>query len=384
MHRIRIPSTVTVVSVTLLLNACATATPVGAGPGATAGAPATDVSSPAQPVATRWPVKTAEHIDLWLHAFAMLTSDSADAAPIPLYRLGYRDSLIVVRNRVNILSSLDANRVVLTTGLAASSGYLQAQFLPLDMANWDVVRAFAERFLLYEGDPRRAPDKATAARVMQFASIFPSAPDREWLRLFVAAVSDEQLRFFADEHARAVRGRAAVITAVDSLWQRVYRAKFDRFLTNTGQRTGDMVLSLPIGGEGRAGLGRDGQTVVVVPFPSRISDAAEVIFVFAHEVTGSLVATVVADNSTPAELRAGTAGRLVSVGQVRAGAMLLERVAPELLDGYMRFYIAQSRGRVEEASSPTARSAAFARRFELSVTIRDALQRQIEIVLGGI
>ncbi|MEQ1691127.1 MAG: hypothetical protein ABMA00_07580, partial [Gemmatimonas sp.] len=224
-----------------------------------------------------------------------------------------------------------------------------------------------------------------AARLAQFASIFPNASDREWLRLFVTGVTDEQLRFFADEHSRAVRTRAPVISAVDSLWQRVYRTKFDRFLTNTGQRTGDIVLSLPIGGEGRAGVGRSGQTVVVVPFPQRVADASDVIVVFAHEVTGTLVGSVVADNSTPAEQRAGAADLLVSAGQVRAGAMLLERIAPELLEPYMRFYLLQGGARGEEVTtSRSALEAAFTRRFVLPSTIRDALVRQLEIVLGGI
>lgn len=375
MLRSRLTSAAARTGLTCLLGACATATPVGT----PAAGPAVTVT---QPIAARWPVKTSQHIDLWLHAFAMISNDSSS---IPLYRRGYRDSLIVIRNRANILTSLDANRVTLAAGLVASPGYLQAQFLPLDMANWDVLRAFAERFLQYEGDPRKASDKETAARLAQFASIFPNAPDREWLRLFVTGVTDEQLRFFADEHSRAVRTRAPVISAVDSLWQRVYRTKFDRFLTNTGQRTGDIVLSLPIGGEGRAGVGRSGQTVVVVPFPPRVEDASHVILVFAHEVTGTLVGTVVADNSTPAEQRAGTADLLVSAGQVRAGAMLLERIAPELLEPYMRFYLQQSGALGGAATTPNAAlDAAFTRRFVLPAAIRDALVRQLEIVLGGI
>ena len=186
-----------------------------------------------------------------------------------------------------------------------------------------------------------------------------------------------------------MRTRAAVITAVDSLWQRVYRPKFDRFLTNTGQRTGDIVLSVPVGGEGRTGLGRDRQTVVVVPFPQRVEDAADVLLVFAHEITGPLVASVVADNTTPAEQRAGAADRVLSVGQVRAGAMLLARIAPELTAPYMRFYLAHvgalEAGAARDASvSETALTLQFAQRFPLPDTIRGALERQIEIVLGGI
>lgn len=309
---------------------------------------------------------------------------SPDTSAVPLYRRGYRDSLTVIKNRLNLLTSLDANRQTLEKRLATSSGYLMAQFLPLDMANWDVLRSFAERFLQLEGEPRRASDKETAARIQQFAQIFPNAADREWLRLFLAGVTDEQVKFFADDNSRAVRSRAAVVTAVDSLWQRVYRQRFERFLNNTGQRSGDIVLSTPIGGEGRTGIGRNQQIVVVVPFPQRVEEAPEVLYVFAHEITGTLVGSVVADNITPAQQRAGANDQLISRGQVRAGALVLQYVAPELLTPYMRYYLSQA-GATSDASLPSgALAAAFAKRFELPDAIRDGLVKQIEIVLGGI
>ena len=362
-----------------LIQACAASIPVQEKlpPGAT---PRSSPAAANTPPLVRWPITTAEHVDLWLHAFAMVSNDSA---PIPLYRRGYRDSLTVLKNRANILTSLDANRGALATRLAASPAYLQAQFLPLDMANWDVLHAFADRFLKFEGEKGRALDPESRARVQQFAAIFPTQADREWLQVFVNGVQDEQTRFFGPEHSQLVRSRAAVITAVDSLWQRVYRPKFDRFLTNTAQKNGDILLSVPIGGEGRTGTGRDERTVVVVPFPSRVADANEVVMVFAHEITGTLVGSVIADNTTPAQQRAGTADRLVTFGQVRAGALLLDRIAPELRDAYMQFYL-------KEAGAPPVRetgavlASTFARRFEIPSAITDAIQRQLDIVLGGI
>jgi hypothetical protein len=363
-----------------LLQACAASIPVSdpLPPGAT---PRSSPAAATTPPLVRWPIKTAEHVDLWLHAFAMVSDDSA---PIPLYRRGYRDSLTVLKNREGILTSLDANRGALATRLSASPAYLQAQFIPLDMANWDVVRAFADRFLKFEGEKGRALEPESRARVQQFAAIFPTETDREWLQVFINGVQDEQVRFFAEEHSRLVRSRAAVITAVDSLWQRVYRPKFDRFLTNTAQKNGDILLSVPIGGEGRTGPGRDQRTVVVVSFPARVADANEVVLVFAHEITGTLVGAVVSDNTTPSQRRLGVANRLLTVGQVRAGAMLLERVAPELLSPYMRFYLAQSGAAPAAGTSGASLAATFARHFDLPVEISEALQRQIEIVLGGI
>ncbi len=328
---------------------------------------------PYQPA--RWPIKTSAHVDLWLHAFALVSDDTTR---VPLYRRGYRDSLTVTKNRANTLTSLDVNRGTLAKRLAASPSYLQAQFLPFEYASWDALRNAAERFFLEASDTRRAPDRSGGAT--SFAAMFPTAADREWLRLFVTGVQDEQQRFFGAEHVRLVRTRHAVITAVDSLWQGVYRARFDRFLNNSGQRSGDIVLSIPLGGEGRTGTGRERQTVVAVPFPGRVEDARDAILVLAHELTGALVSGVIADNTTPAEQRSGAAGQYVSLGQVRAGAMLLERIAPELLDAYMRFYLAQSGAN----TGPGPMKTTFAAAFDIPIPIRDSIARQLDIVLGGI
>jgi hypothetical protein len=328
----------------------------------------------------RWPVRaTGEHLDTWLHAFAAITEDTA---AVPLFRRGYRDSMTVVKNRGNVLTALDGNRERLARGLAASPGYVQAQFVPFTTATWMELRAGVERFLQVEGRPERAGDPRTAAVVAQLAAVFPGRADREWLRLFLAGVVDEHDRFFAAERARVGRERRAVVSAVDSLWQRRYRAAFQRYLVNTGQRTGELLLSVPLGGEGRTAAGLDRQLVVAVPFPARPEDAVEAILVFAHEVTGGLVASVVADNTTPSEKRAGLADRFVAAGQVRAGLLLVERAAPELAAPYARYYLAQA-GRPVPVGDASAR-AALLEAFPLPPVIADGVARQLDIVLAGI
>ncbi|HEY0928741.1 MAG TPA: hypothetical protein VGE27_02380 [Gemmatimonas sp.] len=340
--------------------------------------PSTADASQAQ---LRWPVRTLSHVDLWFHAFAMVSVDTGTV--VPLYRRGYRDSITVQKNQRNVLTALDGNRETLARGLQRG-GYLSAQFLAFDYASWEEMRGTIERFLQLEGDPRRASDEVSARRMMQLAALFRTATDREWLRLFISGVQDEAVRYFDAEYLRVFRERRAVITAVDSLWQQQYRAKFERFLNNTGQRQGDLLLSLPMGGEGRTGPGRTQRTMMAVPFPARPEDAVQALYVLVHEATGSLVGPVVADNVTPAEQRTGAADRAVASGQVVAGAMVLTKIAPELLAGYQRYYLAQSGVRVDAAADGAALTAAFERAFSLPASMRDALRRQIDIVLGGI
>jgi hypothetical protein len=54
--------------------------------------------------------------------------------------------------------------------------------------------------------------------------------------------------------------------------------------------------------------------------------------------------------------------------------MLLQKVAPELVDGYQKYYL-------RSANRP---GSAFTTVFALPDAMRDAISRQIDIVLGGI
>lgn len=375
------PSRVFLLASALLVAGCVSTGSTGA-PMATPAPTSTTAPAGGAPAAQpplRWPVRTLPHVDLWLHAFAMLSDDSA---AVPLYRRGYRDSITVIKNQRNLLTALDGNRETLARGLRRA-GYLDAQFLPFGFTSWEEMRATIEQFLQLNGDVRRAPTRDVAMRLAPLAAVFATATDREWLRLFLTGVEDEGVRFLMPEHQKLLRERAATITAVDSLWQQVYRTKFERFLNNTSQRQGDLLLSLPLGGEGRTGAGYTGRTMVAVTYPARPADAVEVMYVFAHEATGALVGPVVYDNTTPAEQRTGVTARYVSSGQVQAGAMLLTKLAPELLPGYQRYYLRQAGQRItSEARSVT--DSTFNATFPLPTSIRDALAKQIDIVLSGI
>ena len=222
---------------------------------------------------------------------------STDNAPVPLFKRHYRDSLSAIKNRLNVVTALDANRDALARRLGTNPALVQAQFLALSFNNIAELRFAADRFIQVQGDTKQGSDAASSAALAQFAAAFPTAADREWLRLFLLGLNEESDRFYNAEYQRAVSARQPVFAAVDSLWTKVYRARFERFLNNTNQRNGQLVLSLPLGGEGRTGAGKDRQTVIAVTFPGRPADAIEAIFVFAHEAVGNIVSTVVSDNT---------------------------------------------------------------------------------------
>jgi hypothetical protein len=354
-----------------LALACSSGTSTGGG--------ATSAPAPAQqqtPV-QQWPVLTRKHVDLWLHSYAMLLRDTAQ---VPVFRRGYRARLEAVKAERGIKTMLDVNRERLQQRLALSPALFNGQFAPLYFSSFDQMRQVIGLFIQAEGNPGATNDMALRQYFAVLLQSYPTAADREWLRLFSESVEDERHQFYEAYWNAENASRVGFVRLTDSLWQGEYRQKLQRYLNNTQQERGDMVLSMVLGGEGRTVNFGTRQNAVAVAWPE--ADAHEAIYVFAHEVVGTIVATAVNDNTTPTEQRAGTAARFVTTGQVRAGAMLLERAARELAPGYMRYYLTQAG--VSAAGDVPALTARFTATFPIPDVVRDAVQRQLDVVLGGI
>src|SRR5438132_2472745 len=321
-----------------LLWACATA-PSGTGGGG--GGPVVPVSTrQTNPTGPRWPVKTREHVDLWLHGYAMIQDDTT---LVPLFRRGYKDQMTVLKNRGNVVTQLDANRDKLRARLLANPALVNAQFVPLSFSSWDEMSQDVSFFIQADGDPNRAQTQELAQVIAMLAAYFQTAPDREWLRLFMQSLRDESTRFYHSYWVEQQRERENVVTVADSLWQKIYRPKLQTYLSNSGQANGDLLLSLPLDGEGRSQSNGKLSNVITVTFPATPNQAIEAIYVFAHEAVATIANSAVSDNITPTERRAGAADRYASSAAVRGGAMLLQRVAPELLPGYARYYLSAAR-----------------------------------------
>ncbi|MFL5504158.1 MAG: hypothetical protein ACJ799_09145 [Gemmatimonadaceae bacterium] len=323
-----------------------------------------------------WPIKTREHVDLWLHGFAMLQEDTTF---VPFFRRGYSTNMTVVKNRANVVSQLDANRDRLRARLAINPALINAQFVPLAFASWDDLNRAADLFVRSEGNPRAASSLEQANAIALLAAYFQTAADRDWFRLFVQALNDESSRFYHSYWQQQQRERSNVLELVDTLWQRTYRPRIQRFLNNTQQAQGVVLLSLPLDGEGRSVTSGKQANTITVTFPDRPSDAVEAIYVIAHEVVSAVAATAVSDNVTPEQRRQGLAERYQSAAAVRGGALLIQRTSPEILDGYMRYYLRS----VNRSPGANVQST-FTATFGLPDPIRDALVRQLDVVLGGI
>ena len=321
-----------------------------------------------------WPVLTRSHVDLWLHGYAMLLRDSSK---VPVFRPGYRDRVQAVKAQRNITTLLDANRQRLQERLTLNPALANGQFAPLYFPSFAQMQQAVDLFITAQGNPNATNDGTLRQYFAVLAASYPSAADREWLRIFTESLEDERRRFYQDYWTTEHGARLAVVRQADSLWQSTYRAKLQRFLNNTQQENGELILALTLGGEGRTVNFSSRQNAVAVTLPDQ--DYREALYVFAHEVVSSIVATAVNDNTTPNDQRAGVSAGYITTGTVRAGAMLLQRAAPELAAGYTRYYLTQAGQSV--SGDINARLAAT---FPLPEAIRAAIERQLEVVLGGI
>jgi hypothetical protein len=362
-------------AVALVVASVAACASVGTGPG-NGGAPAPVPDQLPPRPGEVWPMKVREHVDLWLHGFAMLQEDTTF---VPFFKRGYGTEMTVLKNRSNVVTQLDANHDKLRAHLAANAQLINAQFVPFAFSSWDELAQTVDMFVRANGNPRAASSQQQATAIAFLAAYFQTGPDRDWLRLFVQSLNDELNRFYHSFWLQRQHERANVLELADTLWQHTYRPRFQPFLNNTQQAQGDVLLSLPLDGEGRTQTNGARSNTMAVTFPERPNDAVEAIYVIAHEVVGQLAATAVSDNITPEQRRTGLGDRYQSAASVRGGALLIQRVSPDILDGYMRYYL-RSVNRPVGANVQTT----FTSVFSIPDTIRDAMNRQMDVVLGGI
>ena len=347
----------------VLLTSCSP--PVYTGGGASAPVPNRPPS---------WPVVTRSHVDLWLHGYAMLLRDTST---VPVFRRGYRERVRALKAQRNVTTLLDSNRERLQARIALSPNLFNGQFLPMYFVSWEQMQQVINLFLQGNGNPQAATDRAMAQYFAVLAQSYSSAADREWLRTYTESIEDERRKFFQEFWTSEHAARNAQVRAVDSLWQGGLRQRLQRFLNNTQQESGDFVLAITLGGEGRTVNFGSRQNAIAATMPD--SEPSDAFHVFAHEAVSSLVVSAVNDNTTPSEQRSGLAARYITTGAVRGGAMLLQRVAPELVAGYARYYLMQA-GQ-PTTGDVTARLSTF---FVIPDLVRQAIDRQLEVVLGGL
>ena len=362
----------TALAALMLIAGCASA---GMGPSSTPTGSAT--RDPLSLPSGGWRVTSLEHVDLWLHGFALLTSDTGR---VPFFARGYKHRVTALKREQNLYTQLDANQHNLSARFSTNPGLTNAQFLAMYFPSFQEIVNATDMFVRANGDARAASDPQMQQEIALLAGNFPTPADRDWLRLFVQSLQDENNRFYQTYWTNEQQTRAAAFAAFREAWMSQYYPKLSRFLNNTQQSAGQLVLSLPLGGEGRTINDGKQTNMIAVDFPTTVDAAPEALYTFVHEAVSQLVDEAIRDNTTPADERSGASLGYAGNGAVRAGAVLLEKVSPELVPGYMRFYLHI----IQSAPSGGNAAAAFAAAFPIPPAIIAAVSRQIDVVLGGI
>lgn len=366
----------TMAALLVFASACAA---TSTGSTSTTPAPAAEQSggtrTPTQ--APAWRVTTMPHVDLWLHGFAMLTSDTG---LVPFFARGYKQQIAAAKRERNIVTQLDANQKELSARFATNPSLTNAQFLAMYFTSLSEIVNATDLFIRSSGNPRAASDPMIQQQIAILAASFPQQADRNWLRLFVQSLEDENAKFFSAYASNETRARQAAYTAFVERWASTYYPKLSRFLNNTQQARGQVLPSIPLGGEGRTINDGKQSNLVAVLLPKTVEAVPEALFVFAHEAVASIAQEAINDNTSPAEQRSGATLGYVGNSAVHGGALLMKRLFPELAADYMRFYL-RTANRAVPAGDP---SAAFAAAFPLPAAIVQAMDSRIGLVIGGI
>jgi hypothetical protein len=321
-----------------------------------------------------WNLEIREHVDLWLHGYALL---SPHETTLPFFRRGYRDEIAAAKARTNTFTLLDANADRLAPHLTSNPALVNGQFAPMYFPSWAELRDAIDALLRVDGNVSRAGGgERRAVAILQ--RMFPTAADREWLRTFAISLDDERRKFYDAYWQDLQRGAMPAFSAADAALRSATTGPLRRYMVNANLTRGTVLMSLPLGGEGRAVLEGVERAHAAVPRPVHPDSGESVVFVFVHEIVGPAVGT--ASREFTGELPRGlTADAYETSSLVRAGHYLLQRADPELAVRYARYYLGLT-GR-DAGSDP---SAALAAVFPLPSALESAVFAQVDEVWEGI
>lgn len=321
-----------------------------------------------------WNLDTRQHVDLWLHGYAMLQPDETT---LPFFRPGYRRSMTAVRREAGVFTLLDANADRLLPHLTSTPELVNGQFAPMYFPSWAALREGIDALLRVNGVVSRASGGERRA-VMILQRMFPTAADRDWLRTFSISLDDEHRQFHDQYWQEQQREALTAFSFADSALRSVTTGVLRRYIVNANLQRGTVLMSLPLGGEGRSVLEGVERATIAVPRPLVADSAATVVFVLVHELVGPAV-QIASREFTGTLPRGLSADAYETSSLVRAGHHLLQLANSELADDYAAYYV-QLTNR-QPGRDP---SSALASVFPLPSELQEALFAQVREVWEGI
>lgn len=329
------------------------------------------------PPAPVWEIRTAPDVDLWYHGLAVI--GFRGFGPLPMYDPGYASMVRTEKiKRGSQPSILDRNAALLKAAFSRDSAFEVMHFLPLYFlapGNGDAIpglRAVARGKITNEKKAESGNPPVLAA----VAGVIRTRRQRELLGMFIDGLEDERRAFYDDFTRRNRESRRKMHEAFSTYWNDSLSPSIAPFLNNVAPSGGSIILSPPLGGEGRSIKMRasptSAATIVVVGSSYSGTDLHTPAVSLVRELCFPIVRRAI-EPVQPAIRHRIAAERLSSIAAVRCGAQAMERHIPSLLAPYMLRFLAAADRPLPHRNLDSAFRSAFPVSGAIDASLRRAL-----------
>lgn len=332
-----------------------------------------------QPPEQGWRFATREHVALWYHGLSLVLP-AEEGMPLPIYDPEEQQRALAAARRASAgPTPLEAIADRLRTEFAGSSSYQQLQFVPL---YFDDAASLFNAIRLWDqaaGDPQRAGSQQGAEAVALLGAMFETARQRRAVVEFAGALEQEGRTYYAAYWSTRAEQLRPLATAARTQWATLQDSLLPLF-RYLGVTSGEALLTPALGPEGRTVTTRTFSRIAVGTPPvgsTPNAAAAEVTFSMLHELMYGLVGEAISEHVAPARVREFGEQVLQTRAAVRAGAMVLERRAPNRVAEYRAYYLRMA-GRTGTGDT------AFRNAYALPLELVSGLGEFIDSALAGI
>ena len=329
-----------------------------------------------QAPSTRWRTILLPQVDLWYHGLA--TAQFEGFGPDELYDAGYALRLRDAKQKAGVLPTrLDDQAAYFGSAFRRDSTFEVFHFVPLYFAATTVDPMLDALATVAGAEGTPSVDDALAQfGASAVAGTIPREDQRAILADWTEALRVEWSSFYADYWRERAIQSGPRLQAIQSDWDDNFAPRLAAYLHAYALDNGVLVLSDPVGPEGRIFEGdpaNRSDNIVVVGFDESAGPRAP-LYAAVREMCFPVVREVLADSPSAPD-RASAATRS-SNAAVRCGAYLLDRFAPDLAAGYRS-------GLVPDASgSPADIMAVFERKYPIDAALSVAIQEKLGDIPG--
>jgi len=289
-----------------------------------------------------WTLRSSAAADLWFYGLARVGFGMG--GEFSLYNAGYVDRVAAAKRDAGVPgTALDSAAAELLIEFQEEQVFQALHFVPLYFSQAGPEEMLLALKAVAERDLSQAQffDARTRFGVRQVAGTFRDGDHREVLGKFVDVLSREWASFYADYWARTTGADSAYFAEVEARWVGDVAPVVMDFLAERQLDAGAILVSPPLGPEGRVYEGspfRKLDNVTAIWAPPGAHDPDVSVYAILRELCFST-----ADESVRTTLD-GVDAAVSSRAAVRCGSLLLEARAPEQVDRYQAIFLAAAQG----------------------------------------